>query len=282
MIPPVRYRFVLARIKLARFGLSLGLWLACASILNACGLAHPTNPSFNTSLRDARTALNDMAANPVPAQRPIVAAAGWYGTALPDTPNFRLLRAAVQPTPVVVVTFEDCENFSQCRTTMLTRLADALGLGPDDPLPEVDVIGISMGGLVAMDAVAPPRSVDDPRRLNVHTLYGISVPHRGLKLGSLARVDGFIADMERYSDLQNRLRSTYRPGEFHIESYARLGDLWVDAHNTAPPGGTLRWLPNAPFSEAHLGMGDPRIAADIARRLRGELPLATDPPAPLP
>jgi hypothetical protein len=42
-------------------------------------------------------------------------------------------------------------------------------------------------------------------------------------------------------------------------------------------------VPGKPFQDAHLmAMADPRIIADVARRLRGEPPLTSDPPEPLP
>jgi hypothetical protein len=63
----------------------------------------------------------------------------------------------------------------------------------------------------------------------------------------------------------------------------RLGDIIVGAPNAAPEGLTPRWLPGEPLQDSHIGaMLDKRIIADVARRLRGEQPLTSDPPQPLP
>ena len=70
---------------------------------------------------------------------------------------------------------------------------------------------------------------------------------------------------------------------YAIYSYTRLHDPIVGADLAAPKGQTAWWLDNPPFQPAHAGlMIDPRILADVARRLRGEHPFAQDPPAPLP
>jgi hypothetical protein len=64
----------------------------------------------------------------------------------------------------------------------------------------------------------------------------------------------------------------------------RRYDGWVGESNAAPPGWPAAWwVPNQPFQDAHIGCcTDPRIVADIARRLRGETPFTLNPPAPLP
>ena len=64
---------------------------------------------------------------------------------------------------------------------------------------------------------------------------------------------------------------------------ARIGDTMVGEENTAPPGQVAWWVPNRAFEPAHLlAFGDPRIHADILRRLRGEQPYTTEPRAPWP
>ena len=71
--------------------------------------------------------------------------------------------------------------------------------------------------------------------------------------------------------------------EYELLSYTRLGDMIVGAQNASVPGTSPWWVTNAPFSPAHLAAStDPRILADIARRLRNEEPFTTNPPAPLP
>jgi hypothetical protein len=65
--------------------------------------------------------------------------------------------------------------------------------------------------------------------------------------------------------------------------YVRLGDRIVGADHAAPAGRVAWWVPNPPMELAHVGAsGDPRVRADVARRLRGETPLTKTPPAAVP
>ncbi len=57
----------------------------------------------------------------------------------------------------------------------------------------------------------------------------------------------------------------------------------MKAYNAAPDGQTPWWLPARAWSRSHTdAYRDPRIIADIARRLRGEEAYATEPVEPLP
>jgi len=58
------------------------------------------------------------------------------------------------------------------------------------------------------------------------------------------------------------------------------GDTVVGPQYAAPTGRTAWWVPNPPGELAHVGaMTDPRILSDVLRRLRGEKPWTTHPPA---
>ena len=71
------------------------------------------------------------------------------------------------------------------------------------------------------------------------------------------------------------------PYEMHC--YVRLDDSVIGAASAAPQGRAAWWVANMPLELSHLGAAeDPRILADIARRLRGETPFTRVPPAPLP
>jgi hypothetical protein len=71
---------------------------------------------------------------------------------------------------------------------------------------------------------------------------------------------------------------------YEIIPYVRTGDWIVGPENAAPRDAVAAyWVSNPPFQSAHMGAPlDPRIVADIARRLRGETPFTNSPPAPLP
>jgi hypothetical protein len=62
--------------------------------------------------------------------------------------------------------------------------------------------------------------------------------------------------------------------------YARLNDVIVGATNTAPEGAEPFWVSGSHLLSHIRGRSDPRIIADIARRLRGESGLAVRGTAP--
>jgi hypothetical protein len=256
-----------------------------ALLLAGCGTS-PRNPSFDVSATDARRVLREMRESPRRLERPVVVLDG-FGPPLASwilTPN---LKRTLGDDRVIGVTFAFAESFEECRR----RVTDALQrhFPSDDPdfTREVDVVAFSMGGVVARYAAAPP-ATSHGRRLRIARLFTISTPHRGADLAALPGLLGRLQlDMRPNSDFLTRLdrRTTAGPeqGRYELVAYTRLADRVVGERNAAPPGHTPLWLPNLPLEPSHLGcFTDPRIIADIARRLRREAPLAAGPPAPLP
>ena len=71
--------------------------------------------------------------------------------------------------------------------------------------------------------------------------------------------------------------------DYEIIPYIRLGDSVIGSKYAAPVGRSAWWVSTPPLSDPHNGAyGDPRILADIARRLRDEPSLASFPPSPYP
>ena len=102
-------------------------------------------------------------------------------------------------------------------------------------------------------------------------------------LPALPFIGGVQADLRRGSQFLRTLSANEDPSSYELYSYVRLGDALVGTANASPPGRQAWWVPTPPLEDAHLtAFRDPRIVADIARRLRGEEPFATDPPQPLP
>ena len=73
-----------------------------------------------------------------------------------------------------------------------------------DQTVEVDVIGISMGGLVARHAAAPGRGVGR-KRLNVRRMYTLAAPHSGAMWADWFGFVGPPAAMRTGSDFLGRL-----------------------------------------------------------------------------
>ena len=96
----------------------------------------------------------------------------------------------------------------------------------------------------------------------------------------LPTFDARVKDMREGSSFLARLNDL--PPEYPIFAYARLNDGIVNEAN-AGAGEAPAWWVVPPIGLSHVMAGyDRRILADIARRLRGEEPFTTAPPAPLP
>ena len=176
---------------------------------------------------------------------------------------------------------------------MIAAAAKAWGtLGAEGELrtAEIDVVGISMGGLVARLAALPPGAragfgIDASLpRLDVRRLFTLATPHRGAKLAGVVAMDSSARDMKPGSAFLRRLDGAEREGggrEYELVCYARLRDVWVGARNTAPPGMDPIWAPTPTHDLAHMLVSrDRRILLDVARRLRGEAPVALEACAP--
>jgi hypothetical protein len=246
-------------------------------------VTQPVNRSFNVSAPDARRALREMRDWPQPLERPVIVLDG-LGPPMASWMLAGELKRVLGDDRVLGVTFAFSDTFDNCRGHLVRAVEKHFP--SDDPLrtTEVDVVAVSMGGVVARYAATPP-AASSGKRLTIHRLFTISSPHRGAEMAGLPALLGRKQlDMREGSaflrDLARRERET---ADYQIVPYARLGDAVVGEQNTAPAGETPRWLPNLPLEPAHLGcFTDPRIVADIVRRLRGEPPFSTDPPEPLP
>ncbi len=260
-----------------------GAWLAVS--LLACGCAPgPPNPSLPMSKGEARAALRAMRREPRPIARPVVILGGLHdpgfdGSALAGT----IRKISAPDGQVISLNFGKLSTgtFDGCRDYVVSAVERAFGPGTGGESVEVDVVGYSMGGLVARHA-ARPRS-DGGTRLKVRRLFTIATPHRGARLATLPTLDPRAADMRFGSEFLRSLDLAMPQADYELFSYTRTNDWIVGEENTAPPGLDPWWVPVAPISFSHLGAStDPRIVADIARRLRGEMPFAAAPPAPLP
>jgi pimeloyl-ACP methyl ester carboxylesterase len=184
---------------------------------------------------------------------------------------------------IVTVSLGLCGSFEECRAAVIEAVDRAFP--SDDPVytSEVDVVGASLGGLVARVAAAPSAEGGNPRRLKVVRLFTISSPHTGATLAADWGFTQFHRDMRPGSSFLEGVARSDAGATYELIPYVRLGDGIVGDHHAAPPNQTPYWVPNPPLQLAHAGaMTDPRIFADIARQLRGEHPFTHAPPAPLP
>lgn len=263
-------------------GLLLALTAVLAAVLaalSAAGCSMPRrapNPSFSISRTDADADLARMAAAPIALERPLVVLAGIGDPSISSSAILRGVAPCVEGTIVELEFFNEF-TFDGARQKLLREVAAALAVDQDH-IPEVDVIAFSMGGLIARDAAIPDKA---GRWLPIRRMFSISVPHEGARLGGVPLGLPQGDDMSPTSDFIDRLRRARR--DYELVCYARLDDATVGEEFAAPDGEPLWWVPTPSGEWAHMAaFSDPRILADIARRLRGEPPHSRPPAAPLP
>lgn len=250
--------------------------LAAATLAGCIVPRRPDNPSFAVTRSEAQSDLRRMQEAPLPLPRPVVFIAGISDPRI----SSGAMRSGIAPTldaPSMEVDFFTEFTFDGARALLLREVAAALGTDIDH-LPEVDVVAFSMGGLVARYAAIPDEA---GRRLPVRRMFTVCVPHEGARLAGVPFGVPQGMDMQHGSPFLQRLAAA--PRDYELVCYARLDDVTVGEEFAAPEGEPLWWVPTPSGEYAHMqAFNDPRILADIARRLRGEEPFSRPPAAPLP
>ena len=149
----------------------------------------------------------------------------------------------------------------------------------DDPeqTVAVDVIGVSMGGVVARHAAAPGGNL--ARRLNVAHLYGIASPLSGAAAADFLGDLGFGTARAMRSDspfLRRLAAREQRPDAttYPVVNYARGRDRTVGGGVRLPPhlsGEMVKFpVPWYVLNGHSLAFRDERILGDLLLRLRAE------------
>lgn len=223
-----------------------------------------------------------MRADPKPPNRPLVVLGGWRTPITSAWLVGRRLRhlTGLPRHSLLAVDFLTCGSFEAAIARTLTRVERRWPSDDPHQTVAVDVIGISMGGLVARAAAStPPDGVR--RRLRVVRLFTLATPHRGARLARHLAPDAAARDMRPGSVFLARLDSALSTAEYQLICYARLRDRWVGEENTAPAGMWPIWTdPPGLLSHQTITL-DRLILTDVARRLRGEPPLGHPSPIPL-
>jgi pimeloyl-ACP methyl ester carboxylesterase len=223
-----------------------------------------------------------MAKSPKPFERPVVILAGYHDPGLGPAALCARLRRVAGGQQIISVSYFFDGTFDECRHDVLAAIQRACP--SDDPreTQELDVIGLSMGGVVGRYcAIEKPGE----RRLRIHRLYTVSSPHRGAagasNLPAMTQLHRDLCEGSRFIETLEAAENLRR--DYQIVPYVRLGDWIVGTRDAAPQGQTPWWVATPPLENPHIGAPlDPRIVADIVRRLRGEPPLTHSPPATLP
>jgi pimeloyl-ACP methyl ester carboxylesterase len=257
------------------------LIMILATLRSAPGCAsQPENPTFPISIDAAKKDLARMSEHPRRLDRPLVIITGFMDPGFATLALQGQFRDVTHDSPIAAISMFECMSFERCRGKVIEVVDRAFPTDDPNQTSEVDVIGFSMGGLVARLAADPPPGAH--RRLRIHRLFTIDSPNQGAdRAKQLPLLHPLQAGMRPGSAMLVRLNSI-RPS-YQIFSYVRLGDVPIGPPNAAVPGCPMWWVPTPPFSNPHVdAQADPRIRDDIARRLRGEMPIGSLPPAPLP
>ena len=263
-------------------GVLAGL-LSFAAFLPGCSVGKQANPSFPLTVKQAKADLLWMRDHPIELRRPVVVMGGWGDVmGLPPAYLAEQLRQAIGDDRVISIGFGMCTTFDACRRRAIKRIDEAYPLEDSGWTREVDVIGFSMGGIVARYCAS---SISDgaERRLSIANLYTISTPHRGSLMSTVVAPGSLARDMRPGSEFLEVLDREQALSAYPILPYVRLADTIVGADNAAPAGQTPWWLPARAWSRSHTdAYRDPRLIAELARRLRGEEAYATEPATALP
>jgi pimeloyl-ACP methyl ester carboxylesterase len=240
----------------------------------------PVDPAFAISAASARADLKRMAAHPIALERPLVVISGFMDPGIAAISLRNQFFNVTGDRRIATISLFECFSFEQCRQKIIGVVDRAFPSDDPSRTSEVDVVGYSMGGLAARLAADPPKQ--GMRRLRIARLFTIDSPNQGAtRAAQFPLLHPLQADMRPGSGMLTRLNFSIPP--YPVFAYVRLGDKPVGEQNTQVAGNPLWWVSTLPMTNPHAdAYQDPRIRADIARRLRRDPPLTSLPPAPLP
>lgn len=240
-----------------------------------------TNPDFQPPPGGIAAELARMRAGPIGLARPLIVFAGWHAPSWPSAALARHLHGLVggPESKTAGIGFPFCLSMTSAIARAVREVEARWPASDPHETTEVDVVGISMGGLIARAAAIPSPG---RKRLSIARLFTLGTPHLGARLARFMPFDPLARAMRPGSEFLQRLDAALPQATFELVCYARLRDSWVGARNTAPHGSLPCWKPG-PLVLSHQTITlDPLIRLDIARRLRGETPLsarASPPPS---
>src|SRR4051794_368235 len=173
------------------FPVPAGMMLVAVVAAGCASERENLNPSFPITIEQGRAELERMACDPRPLERPVVILGGFLDPGIGALAVGSELRKCVRDPRIVSVNFLFCDSFDACRQRVVDAVDRAFPTGDPNETVEVDVIGLSMGGLVgrycAANLPTPVPATQGAsierqriaRRLRVHTLYTASSPHAG-------------------------------------------------------------------------------------------------------
>ena len=257
------------------------LFLVLVILLSNCTTL--TAPSKDNPMpkSELRTELEQMRANPVELDRPVVVIDGWltYGGASVIVRELKDLTGGEEDLfvkynyPLIFSTLES-------NARKIVRIVEERWPS-DDPewTTEIDTVGFSMGGLIARVAAESPREGKKPRkRLKVKHMFTISAPHKGTGWWiRWAAIDQMSWAVSLYGgSYRSWLNERLVEADYDLYCYGQ-GNDWITGNNFEAEG-YREIKARGLFLFSHTGSyGNYRHLADIAARLRGEDPIVPEP-----
>jgi hypothetical protein len=235
------------------------------------------NPDFHLEPGDLKAETERLRATPRRLDRPVVILGGWH------SPGVANISMATRLGPFTSGNPEDFTSVTYPFALSLRSAATrAFSIIRRQGLVEreFDIVGISMGGILSRALATDAFGFGS---LRVGRVFTVASPHRGAKIARVVIPDPCAWDMRPGSRFLCELNDRPHAGELHC--YGALRDWWIGASNTAPPGTLPYWVdvnPGIGRLCSHFAINHNQLVmVDIARRLRGEEPLArraTKPP----
>lgn len=255
-----------------------GAWLMDVSSA-ICNLDRPGPhlPSPPCTLAEARDELRRMASDPKPLARPVLVLGAYHAWAPVSWSLVRKLRKATgaKEHEIRCVPFLFETSLHAAAIKAVRHAAAFWPPTPDGISPPLDLVGISMGGLIARIISGPERMSiglpPDLARINAARIFTFGSPLAGARIAAHVRPDRAARDMRPDSHLIQRLgpASDATP----LICYAQLRDNVVGARRAAPIGMHPIWTGGSRLFSHFTTPHNPWFLVDIARRLRGEPPL---------
>ncbi|MBX3363500.1 MAG: hypothetical protein KF866_01935 [Phycisphaeraceae bacterium] len=239
-----------------------------------------SNPLFQISPEKLAHEISRLRSDPQPLRRPVVVLAGWRSPMLVSLAlSERLSRlTSGNPSDFLALAYPWKGCIEAVVRHVALEIASRFPGSSTDETSEIDIVAHSMGGLVARAASAG--MVAPAPRVRIARLFTLGTPHRGAKLARAIAPDAASRAMKPGSAWLASLDAHHTEATYELVCYAHLNDRWVGARNTAPPGRDPIWTAGT-MAFSHFSVTEDRqILVDIARRLRGEPPLAEGPSPP--
>jgi hypothetical protein len=259
------------------------LWLMVLT-LGACIPVRERNLELGTTSAEAKASLKRMGAHNKPLARPVVVLNGYHGFPTMANRIARKLRSATsgQPDHFLAVSYFFGTNIDAMTDQVIREVEAKWPCEDPEQTIEVDVVAISMGGVIARWAALAPdgrvrkgkaaKAFETRKRLRINRLLTLGTPHRGAVLAEWIRLDSAALDMRAGSGLLATLDEHWDRRDYELVCYAQMRDMICGATRCAPVGCVPIWT-SGTLVFSHLDLPDnPIFLADIARRLRGEVP----------